>query len=176
MSRPVLSFAVLSSSLFLGLSLVALPARAEYRQVPVVRHVLRAEIAAPPAAVWAQLTHGKNLVTWCPVWKNAANAKVTIARVGDVLDYTDAWGNGGRSVVTFLAPNREIRIAHEPADGSYLCQAKLVLTAKGKGTAVEYVEQYTDESPPADLAATAKKTESEMSETLVALKRAAEGR
>jgi uncharacterized protein YndB with AHSA1/START domain len=154
------------------------PARghAEYRQIPVVRHTMKGEIAAPPAAVWAQLTKGKNLVTWCPVWKSPANAKVVLAKVGDVLDYTDEYGNGGRSVVTYLVPNKEIRVAHEPNDGSYVCQARLVLTPRGKGTEIEYVEQYTDESAPADLEATAKKMEAEMSETLAALKKGAEGR
>ena len=151
-------------------------ARAEYKQVPVVRHTVELEIAAPPGAVWARLTQGKSLVTWCPVWKNPANAKATLAKVGDVLDYSDQWGNGGRSVVTYLAPSKELRIAHEPNDGSYLCQAKITLTPKGTGTVVRYVEQYTDESAPADLDATAKKMESEMAATLASLKKSAEAR
>ena len=151
-------------------------ARAGYQQVPVVRHTVQMEIAAPPSVVWARLTQGKNLVTWCPVWKNPSNAKVSLAKVGDVLDYTDQWGNGGRSVVTYFSPSKELRIAHEPNDGSYLCQAKITLSPKGNATIVRYVEQYTDESSPADLDATAKKMESEMSATLASLKKSAEGR
>ena len=151
-------------------------ARADYKQVPVVRHTLQAEIAAPPAVVWARLTQGKNLVTWCPVWKSPRNAKVALARVGDTLDYTDEWGNGGRSVVTYLVREKELRVAHEPNDGSYLCQAKVVLTPKGNATVVRYVESYTDESAAPDLDATAKKMEAEMSATLAALKSSAEGR
>src|SRR5437867_3066541 len=63
--------------------------RAEVKQVPVARLHAMMEIATPPAAVWAQLTTGRNLVTWCPVWKNAKNARVNIVKVGDVLDFTD---------------------------------------------------------------------------------------
>lgn len=159
-----------------ALALAAPAARADYKQVPVVRHTAQIEIAAPAAAVWAQLTQGKNLVTWCPVWKSASNAKVALAKVGDVLDYTDEFGNGGRSVVTYLSRLKEIRVAHEPNDGSYLCQAKITLTAKGGSTVVQYVEQYTDESAPADLEATAKKMETEMSTALASLKKGAERR
>ena len=57
-----------------------------------------------------------------------------LTRVGDVLDYTDEWGNGGRSVVTYLKKNAELRVAHEPASGAYMCQGKLILTTTGEGT------------------------------------------
>jgi hypothetical protein len=161
----------------LAASLVAVavaPARAEWKQVPVVRLTSSVDVKAPPSAIWAQVTTGKNLVTWCPVWKNPANAKLTLTKVGDVLDYTDEWGNGGRSVVTYLSRNQEIRIAHEPTNGSYICQAKLVLEPKGAMTHVTYVEQYTDESKAEDLQATAGKMEAEMGAALAALKKAAE--
>lgn len=161
-----------------ALLLVAPPnaVRAAYKQIPVVRHTVETEIAAPAAAVWMQLTQGKNLVTWCPVWQSALNAKVSLGRVGDTLDFTDQWGNGGRSIVTYLARGKELRVAHEPNDGSYLCQAKIVLTPKGNATRVQYVEAYTDESAPADLEATANKLQASMGTMLAALKKAAEHR
>jgi len=159
-----------------SLAVLGSPARAEYKQIPVVRHVVSTEVAAPAAVVWAQLTQGKNLVTWCPVWKSPRNAKVALSRVGDMLDFTDDYGHGGRSVVTYLARGKEIRLSHEPNDGSYLCQAKLTLTPKGRATVVQFMEQYTDESSPGDLDATAKKMETEMGATLAALKKSAERR
>ena len=177
MSRSATHSSVSATVLALAaLAVAAVPARADYKQVPVVRHTAQTEIAAPPAAVWAQLTQGKNLVTWCPIWKNAANAKVSLAKVGDVLDFTDEYGHGGRSVVTYLVRAKEIRVAHEPNDGSYLCQAKITLTPKGTSTMVQYVEQYTDESSPTDLDATAKKMEAEMATSLATLKKSAEHR
>ncbi len=150
------------------------PSIAAQKQIPTVRLETSAVVAAPPAKVWTYLTSGRNLVTWCPVWKSETNAKVMLTKVGDVLDFTDQWGNGGRSVVTYLAPNREIRIAHEPNDGSYMCQAKILIAADGTGTRVVYLEQYTDESSDADRKASAEKMETDMSGTLAALKAAVE--
>ena len=155
----------------LGLFL-SVPALAGTEQVTVERITVTETVAAPPTAVWAALTTGKSLVTWCPVWKNAANAKVNLTKVGDTLEFLDEWGNGGRSVVTFVNADRELRVAHEPTDGSYLCQARLLLTPMGSGTQVTYVEQYTDESSEADRKATAAKTETAMKATLAGLSKA----
>jgi len=171
MNRTPYLVALLAALLILGLSGVALAA---WTHVPVVRLTAETDIAAPPAAIWTFLTSGKNIVTWCPIWKNPANAKIRIAKVGDVLDFTDEWGNGGRSVVTYLAPNQELRVAHEPNNGSYMCQAKLRLEARGAMTHLTYEEQYTDESKEEDLQATAAKMDGEMKSTLAAVKRAVE--
>jgi len=108
------------------------------------------------------------------VWKAPANAKVNLSKVGDVLEFTDQWGNGGRSIVTFLKANEEVRVAHEPTDGSYLCQARVLLTPSGSGTTVRYIESYTDESPAKDLEATAAKVQADMTSTLASLKQGAE--
>ena len=145
-----------------------------WKQIPVVRHTVDADIAASPDAVWAAMTTGRNLVTWCPEWKSLSNAKINLSRVGDVLDFTDAWGNGGRSVVTFLSRGKEIRVQHEPTNGSYICQAKLLIAPTKTGSHVTYVEQYSDESAPNDLQATAGKVDAQMAETLVALKKTVE--
>jgi len=144
------------------------------REIPMVRVHAQTTVTASPAAVWSEMTQGKNLVTWCPIWKNPSNAKVAIAKVGDVLDFTDEWGHGGRSVVTYLARDRELRIAHEPNDGSYVCQAKMVLTPKGNTTVVDYWEQYSDESAAPNRAATMSKMESEVNRTLANMKSAVE--
>ncbi len=145
-----------------------------WKQVPVVRHTVEADVAASPAAVWTAMTTGKNLVTWCPEWKSPSNAAIRLTKVGDVLDFTDAWGNGGRSVVTYIARNKEIRVQHEPTNGTYICQAKLSIAPTKAGTHVIYLEQYSDESTPADLEATAAKVDAEMAATLAALKKAVE--
>ncbi len=151
-------------------------ALAEHSQVPVARIHAQAQVAAPPAAVWAWMIQGRNLVTWCPGWKSPANAKANISKVGDVLEYTDEWGNGGRSVVTYLLKNKELRVAHEPTKGDYMCQAKVILEPVGSGTRVHLWDQYTDESSPADAQATAQKMETELANMLASLKKGVQGR
>ncbi|MEO5988204.1 MAG: SRPBCC domain-containing protein [Candidatus Eisenbacteria bacterium] len=163
----------LSSALALATCPVAF---AEHTQVPVARIHAQAQVAAPPAAVWAWMTQGKNLVTWCPAWKAPANAKSNISKVGDVLEYSDEWGNGGRSVVTYLRKDKELRVAHEPNKGDYMCQAKVILEPVGSGTLVHVWDQYTDDSPPADAQATAKKMETELANMLAALKKGVQGK
>ena len=153
---------------------IAATAVAEMKQIPVVRLHHEIEVAAPAAAVWAHMTQGKNLVTWCPQWKAPSNTRVNITKVGDVLDYSDEWGNNGRSIVTYLTKGKELRVAHEPNKGDYMCQAKLVLTPTATGTMVHYWEQYTDESVPKDLEATAQKMEAEIQNTLATLKKTVE--
>lgn len=152
----------------------ALPAEAEIKTIPVVCLTAEIEITAPSAAVWTQLTDGKNLVTWCPAWKSGKNAAVRLTKVGDTLDFTDAWGNGGRSIVTYFSPERELRVAHEPENGSYLCQARVNLSPGGAGTRLAWVERYTDESPEADRTATATRMIADMKTTLATLRARAE--
>ncbi len=137
----------------------------------MVRVQTQAQVAAPLAAVWAWMTQGKNLATWCPQWKSPTNVKVSITKVGDVLDYTDEWGNGGRSIVTYLVKGKELRVAHEPNKGDYMCQAKFILEPVGTGTRVHMWDQYTDESSATDMQATAQKMDVELARTLAALKR-----
>ena len=69
---------------------------AEHAQMPVVRVHAETEVMAKPGVVWAHLTTGRNLVTWCPQWKSPKNASLLLTRVDDVLDYTDEWGHGPR--------------------------------------------------------------------------------
>ena len=49
-----------------------------------------------------------------------------------------------------------------PTKGDYMCQAKFILEPDGAGTRVTYWEQYTDESLPTDVQATAQKMEAEI--------------
>lgn len=150
------------------------PLMAGIQQIPVVRLSVSAEIAADPGQVWDYMTTGKNLVNWCPYWKTPENAAIKLSSVGDVLEFKDDWGNGGRSIVTFINAPVELRISHDPNDGSYMCQSRLTLSATGKGTEIRYIEQYTDESTPEDLKATAASMETAMRETLETLRKGVE--
>jgi len=100
-------------------------------------------VQAPPAVVWSTLTDADKVQSWCPLWKNAKMAKALTA-VGQSLDYMDEYGNAGKSVVIYLDPGKELRLAHVPDNGSYVCQAVIQLTADGAGTQVHFSEQYSD--------------------------------
>ena len=166
MSRSRLAVVAFAAVLVSAAVAFAAPER-----VNTMRLTAESDVAAPPNAVWMWITTGKNLVTWCPVWKSEDNVKVQITKVGDVLDFTDEWGNGGRSVVTYVAKDKELRIAHEPDNGKYMCQSKLLLAASPKGgTHVTYVEAYTEEQA-ADIAdKNALGVQTQMQATLDALK------
>ena len=147
-----------------------LTAAADTKQIPMVVIHSETQIAAKPAAVWTYITTGKNFATWCPEWKSPKNAKIVLSRVGESVDFQDQWGNGGRSVVTYAVGSRELRVAHEPMKGDYVCQAKFVLTASGNGTHLDFWDQYSDASSPADLEATMQKMQTQSDQSLAAIK------
>jgi outer membrane protein OmpA-like peptidoglycan-associated protein len=170
MARHQGPVALVATALLLTTAAAAAPTR-----VTTMRLVAETDVAAAPDAVWGWITNGKNLVTWCPVWKSGENAKVHITKIGDVLDFSDEWGNGGRSIVTFVNKDKELRVAHEPDNGSYMCQSKFLVAATPTGAHVTWVEQYTEEQPPAIADKNASDMELQMSATLQALKGGVEG-
>lgn len=106
-------------------------------------------VQAPPAAVWSALTDADKVQSWCPLWKDAKMTK-SLTAVGQTLDFMDDYGNAGKSVVIYLDPGKELRLAHVPDNGSYVCQAVIRLTPDGTGTKVHFSEQYSD-APDAPL-------------------------
>lgn len=134
-----------------------------------------AEATASPAAVWTALTEPDKAQSWCPYWKDAQNA-MPLTSVGATIGYKDEYGNAGQSVVLYADAGKELRLAHVPSDGSYVCQVKIQLTPKGSGTAIHVTEQYSDalDVPlDKDTAAASKKS---IDEYLGALVRVADGK
>jgi hypothetical protein len=151
-------------------------ARAEVKQVMTARIRSQISIQAPAAPIWLYATQGRNFAAWMPEWNQPRNAKINLVKVGDWLDSVDEWNNKGRSVVTFADRNREIRIANDPLNGSFMCQTRLRLDPGPEGTIAQLTEQYTDESQPADFSATALKMQAAMDRALAALKAGVERR
>ncbi len=102
------------------------------------------EVKAAPAQVWAALTEIDKMKAWYPGWKNVVATAKPLTTAGHMLDYVDEWNNAGKTVVIYLAKNQELRLAHVPNDGSYVCQLKFKLELKGAATLVTVVEQYSD--------------------------------
>jgi uncharacterized protein YndB with AHSA1/START domain len=101
-------------------------------------------IKAPVAMVWSTLTDPSRARQWCPYWAGATDTQ-SLAGVGATIAYKDEFGNPGRTVVIHAEPNRDLRVAHAPNDGSYLCQTAFKLAAEGTGTRLTVVEQYSDQ-------------------------------
>lgn len=130
-------------------------------------------IAASADKVWHELTDADKAMSWCPLWKNAEHAE-SLTKLGASIDFLDEWENPGRSVVIYVDPGKELRLAHVPNDGSYVCQLKVVLTPDGDATNVHATEQYSDAlDAPVDKD-TAAQMQTEMGKYLKELKNLAE--
>lgn len=147
MNRPMGFLSVLC---ILGCVPVARAGDVQVSKLALMTFDAEARIAAPAAGVWSALTDADKAVSWCPLWKNAENAQA-LTELGASIDFLDEWENPGRSVVVFVDAGRELRIAHVPNDGSYVCQVKITLTPAGEATDVHVTEQYSDAlDAPAD--------------------------
>ena len=102
------------------------------------------EIGAPPATVWSALTDADKVQSWCPIWTQPPMGAKSLATMGAMVAFKDEYGNTGRSVVIYVDPAKELRIAHVPDNGSYVCQVKFLLEGKGGATVVKVTEQYSD--------------------------------
>ena len=72
-------------ALLLLVAAAAVPAAAKMVTSQMMVVSSSAEISAPPATVWERMTSGKNLVTWCPMWKSPSNAAAALTAVLGVL-------------------------------------------------------------------------------------------
>lgn len=132
------------------------------------------EVKASPAQAWAAIVEPGKAKSWYPGWKNATETQ-SLATVGAAIGFVDEWNNAGKSVVLFVDKGKELRVAHMPNDGSYVCQVKFKVEPKGTGALVTIVDQYSDDlNVPLDKD-TAAKVKEGMTKYLTALKGAVEG-
>jgi len=150
--------------------------RAEMKQVQTAQVHSQLHVDAAAAPIWAYVTRGSNFEDWMPLWNRPRNARINLVQVGNWLQFIDEWNNKGRSVVTYIARNKEVRLANDPEDGSFMCQVKLLLEPDPHGTVVHLYEQYTDESPAGEFNATAQKVQAGLDRALRSLKTEVEGR
>ena len=132
------------------------------------------DVAAPPARVWAALTDADKVQSWCAIWTQPPVGGKSLATLGSTVTFKDEYGNEGKSVVLYVDPMKELRIAHVPDNGSYVCQAKFILEGKGNATTVRVTEQYSDDmNVPIDRD-TALKSKDGIAKSLADLKAVAE--
>ena len=104
-------------------------------------------VNAPPAKVWETLASLDGFGTLTGF--HATGGAKTFTKIGDAVP-AQVWSDSGRLIVTELVPGRELRVTWEPAKGHYLCSKRIVLSAAGAGTSLEYWDRYTDDQPNAD--------------------------
>lgn len=132
------------------------------------------EIEAPIDNVWAAITQTDLAHAWYPGWKNAQGA-TSLNRVGNTIRFDDGYGNSGLSVVLYVDPGAELRVAHAPDNGSYICEVKFKLSQRPGKIIVEVTEQYSDDlAVPIDKD-TAQMTKQEIEGYLGVLKTLSEG-
>lgn len=145
-------------------------------KMALVRIEAAARIEAPASRVWSVLTGPETAPSWCPLWSDPPLTPGPLDEVGRSIRFRDEFGNEGLSVVVFAAAPKELRIAHVPDNGSYLCQTTIALTAQGRTTSLAVTEQYSDQlDVPVDRD-TAAATRDGIRGYLAELKRLAESR
>lgn len=126
-------------------------------------------VNAPPAKVWAAVTSldGFGALTGFA----ATGGPKSFAKIGDAVP-AKVWTDTGRLVVTELMPEKELRVSWEPANGSYICSKRVVLSPSAGGTTLAYWDRYTDDQPNAD--ETARQVAAETEKHIAAFKALAE--
>ncbi len=126
-------------------------------------------VHAPPAKVWAVLTSLDGFGTLTGF--HATGGPKAFTKIGDAVP-AKVWSDSGRLVVTELVPEKELRVAWEPANGHYLCSKRIVLSAASGGTSLEYWDRYTDDQANAE--ETAQKVAAETEKQIAAFRALAE--
>ena len=110
---------------------------------PLAGQVFEGEIVidASPEKIWATLT---NLKDFCAIMDfEFQSGKEQVAAVGDVARMK-VWSDPCTYLVTYVATHKELRLALEPDNASYICQKRWLLTPEGKSTRVHLIDRYTE--------------------------------
>jgi uncharacterized protein YndB with AHSA1/START domain len=120
---------------------------ADFQKTSLITIPQTIEVKASPAAVWTALTTWDGFGTLTG-FKPTGTQK-SFSKVGDSTA-AQVWDDKGTLVVTAFVPQRELRVAWEPENASYLCAKRIVLKPSATGTTVEYRDRYTDDQPNAE--------------------------
>lgn len=156
---------VLSFSAAASLGAVLLAAPLPVRKTALVTIPATITVNAAPSKVWGVLTSLDGFGTLTGF--HATGGAKSFTKIGDAVP-ARVWSDSGRLVVTELVPEKELRVAWEPAKGHYICSKRIVLSPSGAGTSLEYWDRYTDDQPNAD--ETAKQVAAETEKQIAAFR------
>lgn len=142
---------------------------ADYRKTSLITIPQTLELKAPPSAVWSALTTWQGFGTLTGFQPTGKQKGFT--KVGDSVT-AKVWDDTGTLVVTGFVPEKELRVAWEPANASYLCAKRIVLKPSAGRTTLEYWDRYTDDQPDAD--STAKRVAADFPQHIAAFRKLVE--
>lgn len=177
-SRSRLVGAVAAALLVALTAVGAAPPAARAGVLPVKKTALvaipsRLEVKAPPARVWAALCSVKGFCALAGFTPDAASKGRAFARVGDHAR-AGVWSDRGSLVVTGWVPMKELRVAWEPENASYICATRILLTRTAAGTSLDILDRYSDDQPTVD--ETARKSAEETGRALETFRALVEGK
>ncbi|MHA2284165.1 MAG: hypothetical protein ACXAC5_25280 [Promethearchaeota archaeon] len=101
-------------------------------------------ISASPDRVWHFLTDVKQFTDIMGYEYTGGTKKFD--KIGDYAQ-VKVWGENGNLMLVHANPNKELRFNLDPANGTYICNCRWILTELGKGTNLMFVERYTESGP-----------------------------
>jgi len=94
-------------------------------------------INAPPEKVWAVLTNLEQFAGFMGFqWLSGSK---TVSKVGDTARMK-VWSDDTTYFLTYAEPNKELRLALEPDNASYICQKRWILTPEGDKMKVQLID------------------------------------
>jgi uncharacterized protein YndB with AHSA1/START domain len=134
-----------AACLFAGAALAAFSADAE---TPVKAKAIAGQtfsgevtVQATASEVWSAITDVEELANLMGFVRLGGGAR--LAEVGDHASLRHG-GDAGVLFVSYVKPDRELRLTWEPENGSYICRDLWILIPTEKGTAVRYEVRYTE--------------------------------
>ncbi|MEK6224123.1 MAG: SRPBCC domain-containing protein [Thermodesulfobacteriales bacterium] len=104
-------------------------------------------VNAPAEKVWAVLTNLEQFAGFMGFQWQSGNK--TVSKVGDTARMK-VWSDNATYFLTYADPNKELRLALEPDNASYICQKRWILTPQGDKTKVQLIDIYTESSPQSE--------------------------
>jgi len=98
-------------------------------------------VNAPPEKIWAVLTNLEQFTGFMGFEWQSGNK--TVSKVGDTARMK-VWSDNTTYFLTYADPNKELRLALEPDNASYICQKRWILIPEGDKTKVQLIDIYTE--------------------------------
>ena len=131
------------TGVLLTVALTARDSHGAVKNYPLGGQVFEGEVVvnAPPEKVWSVLTNLEQFCGFMDFQFLSGNRQVAV--IGDSARMK-VWGDQCTYLVTYAEAGRELRLALEPDNASYICQKRWVLSPEGETTRVRLIDRYSE--------------------------------